>query len=107
LCKFIVPICKFSRTGYPPLKFKKLQQNIPTGVGILTGLRRKPIPMQFIQAKVQAARDRSLGVSFFFYESLWDDAPEPITERQSNFKALFYLPASRIGLNNLATYSDK
>jgi uncharacterized lipoprotein YddW (UPF0748 family) len=88
-------------------EIQEARQKIPTGVGILTGLRNKPMPMQLIQSKVQAARDRSLGVSFFFYESLWDDAPEPITERQSNFKALFYLPASRIGLNNLATYSDK
>jgi uncharacterized lipoprotein YddW (UPF0748 family) len=79
-------------------EIQEVQQNIPTGVGILTGLRRKPIPMQFIQAKVQAARDRGLGVSFFYYESLWDQAPEPITERQSNFQALFNLPASRFAM---------
>jgi len=79
-------------------EIQEVQQNIPTGVGILTGLRRKPIPMQFIQAKVQAARDRGLGVSFFYYESLWDEAPEPITERQSNFQALFNLPASRFAM---------
>jgi len=73
-------------------------QKIPTGVGILTGLRNKPVPMQRIQAKVSAARDRGLGVSFFFYESLWEYAPEPITERQSNFQALFHFPASRLAI---------
>jgi uncharacterized lipoprotein YddW (UPF0748 family) len=74
-------------------------QKIPTGVGILTGLRNKPVPMQRIEAKVSAARDRGLGVSFFFYESLWEYAPEPITERQSNFQALFHFPASRLAIN--------
>jgi uncharacterized lipoprotein YddW (UPF0748 family) len=73
-------------------------QKIPTGVGILTGLRNKPVPMQRIEAKVSAARDRGLGVSFFFYESLWEYAPEPITERQSNFQALFHFPASRLAI---------
>lgn len=74
------------------------RQQIPTGVGILTGLRNRPIPIQQIQDKVQAARDRGLGVSFFFYESLWDYAPEPIAERISNFQALFSLPASRFSM---------
>lgn len=72
------------------------QQKIPTAVGVLTGLRNRPVPMPLIQSKVKAARDRGLGVTFFFYESLWDYAPEPSTERKSNFKALFNSPASRI-----------
>jgi uncharacterized lipoprotein YddW (UPF0748 family) len=54
--------------------------------------------MQLIQAKVRAARDRGLGVTFFYYESLWDDAPEPIAERQSNFQSLFNFPASRFAI---------
>ncbi|WP_242058586.1 glycoside hydrolase family 10 protein [Microcoleus sp. FACHB-SPT15] len=77
---------------------REAQQKIPTGVGVLTGLRNKPVPMQLIQSKVQAARDRGLGVTFFYYESLWDEAPEPITERQSNFQALFNAPASRVAM---------
>ncbi|MBE9225355.1 glycoside hydrolase family 10 protein [Phormidium sp. LEGE 05292] len=72
------------------------QQKIPTAVGVLTGLRNRPVPMPLIQSKVQAARDRGLGVTFFFYESLWEYAPESSTERKSNFKALFNSPASRI-----------
>jgi uncharacterized lipoprotein YddW (UPF0748 family) len=76
-------------------EIQEAQQKIPTGVGVLTGLRNKPVSMQLIQAKVQAARDRGLGVAFFYYESLWDNSPEPITERQSNFQSLFHFPAFR------------
>jgi uncharacterized lipoprotein YddW (UPF0748 family) len=77
-------------------EIQEVQQKIPTAVGVLTGLRNQRVPMQLIQAKVRAARDRGLGVAFFYYESLWDDAPEPIAERQSNFQALFNLPAFRL-----------
>jgi len=76
-------------------EIQEAQQKIPTGVGVLTGLRNKPVSMQLIQAKVQAARDRGLGVAFFYYESLWENSPEPITERQSNFQSLFHFPAFR------------
>ncbi|VXD20130.1 conserved exported hypothetical protein [Planktothrix serta PCC 8927] len=76
-------------------EIKEAQRKIPTGVGILTGLRNRPVAMPQIQAKVQAARQNGLGFSFFFYESLWDEAPEPMHERQSKFQALFYYPASR------------
>jgi uncharacterized lipoprotein YddW (UPF0748 family) len=79
-------------------EIREAQQKIPTGVGVLTGLRNKPVPMQLIQSKVQAARNRGLGVTFFYYESLWDEAPEPITERQSNFQALFNVRASRVAM---------
>jgi uncharacterized lipoprotein YddW (UPF0748 family) len=71
------------------------QQRIPTGVGVLTGLRQRRVPIQLIQAKVKAARDRGLGVSFFYYESLWDLAPEPLERRQAAFQAFFPTPASR------------
>jgi len=54
--------------------------------------------MPLIQAKVRSARDRGLGVSFFYYESLWENSPEPITERQSNFQSLFNFPASRLAM---------
>lgn len=79
-------------------EIQEAQQKIPTGVGVLTGLRNKPVPMQLIQNKVRTARDRGLGVSFFYYESLWDEAAEPLTERQSQFQALFNLPASRFAM---------
>ncbi len=79
-------------------EIQEVQQKIPTGVGVLTGLRNKPVAMPLIQAKVRSARDRGLGVSFFYYESLWENSPEPITQRQSNFQSLFNLPASRLAM---------
>ncbi len=79
-------------------EIQEARQKIPTAVGVLTGLRNKPVSMQLIQSKVRTARDRNLGVAFFYYESLWDDAPEPKTERQSNFQALFNVPASRVAM---------
>ncbi|MBD1808260.1 glycoside hydrolase family 10 protein [Microcoleus sp. FACHB-SPT15] len=79
-------------------EIQEVQQKIPTGVGVLTGLRNKPVAMPLIQSKVLTARDRGLGVSFFYYESLWENSPEPITERQSNFQSLFNFPASRLAM---------
>lgn len=79
-------------------EIQEAQQKISTGIGVLTGLRNRPVPMPLIQSKVRVARDHGLGVSFFYYESLWNDAPEPITERQSKFQALFNFPASRVAL---------
>ncbi|MGL5062275.1 MAG: glycoside hydrolase family 10 protein, partial [Microcoleus sp.] len=55
-------------------EMREAQQKIPTGVGIMTGLRNRPSPMQQIQSQVRAVQERGLGVSFFYYESLWDYA---------------------------------
>jgi uncharacterized lipoprotein YddW (UPF0748 family) len=71
------------------------QKKIPTGVAILTGLRNRPMSIQLIRSKVLEARERGLGVAFFYYESLWDKAPEPPVERKATFQALFYRPALR------------
>jgi uncharacterized lipoprotein YddW (UPF0748 family) len=51
--------------------------------------------MQQIQSQVQAAQERGLGVTFFYYESLWERAPEPVVERQAAFQNLFKTPALR------------
>lgn len=71
------------------------QQMIPTGIGIMAGLRNRPVPIKQIQSQVQAALQRRLGVTFFYYESLWDSAPEPVSLRQAGFQALFPSPAPR------------
>lgn len=76
-------------------EIQEARQVIPTGAGILTGLRNRPVAMPLIRTKIQEARDRGLGFSFFFYESLWEVAPEPAPERQANFQALFRMPAVR------------
>ncbi|WP_107669881.1 glycoside hydrolase family 10 protein [Cyanothece sp. BG0011] len=76
-------------------EIKETRQKIPTGIGILTGLRNRQIDMDFIQQKVLAAKQNGLGVSFFFYDSLWNYAPESKVERQEKFLALFPYPAER------------
>jgi uncharacterized lipoprotein YddW (UPF0748 family) len=70
-------------------EIQEARQKIPTGVGILTGLKHRPVPIQFIQEKVLAAQQRNLGVSFFFYGSLWDYATESPQERQKRFLSFF------------------
>ena len=76
----------------------EVQQKIPTGVGIMTGLRNRPVSMERIQSQVRAAQERGLGVAFFYYESLWDYAPEPAIERKSGFQSLFPSPAFRAAI---------
>jgi uncharacterized lipoprotein YddW (UPF0748 family) len=76
-------------------EMQEAQQKIPTGAGILTGLRNNLVPMSQIQAQTRAAREWGLGVCFFYYESLWEYAPEPTGDRQSAFAALFPYPVFR------------
>lgn len=76
-------------------EIQKVQQKIPTGVGILTGLRNRPMPMSLIEEKVRTARGRGLGVAFFYYESLWEIVPESAQERLSSLQTLFSFPMSR------------
>ncbi|BAB75632.1 glycoside hydrolase family 10 protein [Anabaena sp. FACHB-709] len=71
------------------------QQLIPTGIGIMTGLRNRQVSMSQIQSQVRAAQERGLGAVFFYYESLWDYAPEPVAQRQASFQQLFPNPARR------------
>jgi uncharacterized lipoprotein YddW (UPF0748 family) len=77
-------------------EIQEVQEIIPTGVGIMAGLRTKPVPMQQIKSQVRAAQKRGLGVVFFYYESLWNKAPEPLAERFSGFQSLFPYPALRL-----------
>ncbi len=71
------------------------QTKVATGVGILTGLRNNPVPLARIRDQVQLARDRGLGIVFFYYESLWDGAKDLKSERRSGLQALFATPAPR------------
>ncbi|MEH1867089.1 MAG: glycoside hydrolase family 10 protein [Nostoc sp.] len=76
-------------------EIQEAQKIIPTGIGIMTGLRNNPVPMQQIKSQVRAAQERGLGVTFFYYESLWNDALESLNERQVGFGSLFPSPALR------------
>lgn len=76
------------------------KNHIPTGIGILSGIKPIPIPLKNIQKQVQTVREEDFaGVSFFFYESLWNLSEEPATERQSGFKAMFPTVARRPSLS--------
>ncbi|BAY07227.1 hypothetical protein NIES2098_03420 [Calothrix sp. NIES-2098] len=76
-------------------EIRESQKSIPTGVGVMAGLRNNPVPIKQIQAQVRAAQERGLGVAFFYYESLWESAPESVAERQAGFQTLFRSPALR------------
>ncbi|MBD2771335.1 glycoside hydrolase family 10 protein [Iningainema tapete] len=76
-------------------EIQETQQKIPTGIGIMAGLRNNRVPMQQIQSQVRAAQERNLGVALFYYESLWNHAPEPVAQRQALFQTLFSTPALR------------
>jgi uncharacterized lipoprotein YddW (UPF0748 family) len=74
-------------------ELQEAKKKISTGIGVLTGLRNRQIPMAQIQAQTKYVRSQGLGVTFFYFESLWDYAPESIQQRQTQFQALL-LPAS-------------
>ncbi|NJL81752.1 MAG: family 10 glycosylhydrolase [Richelia sp. RM2_1_2] len=65
------------------------KQYIPTGVGIMAGLRNRPVSMQQIKSQVRAAQQNNLGVTFFYYETLWNHAQENAELRQAGFQSLF------------------
>ncbi|MFY8150259.1 MAG: glycoside hydrolase family 10 protein [Prochlorococcaceae cyanobacterium] len=75
---------------------------VPTGIGIMSGQRNRPAPMALIQAQVQAARERQLGVAFFYLESLWEHSDEPRDSRLAGLRQLFSSPAPRPRLVNPA-----
>ncbi|MEB3827645.1 glycoside hydrolase family 10 protein [Phormidium sp. CCY1219] len=72
------------------------RENIPVGVGILTGLKGRPMPLDMIREKVDLVRNMGFaGVSFFFYESMWKWADETPEEREAGFAEIFPTPATR------------
>jgi uncharacterized lipoprotein YddW (UPF0748 family) len=72
------------------------RRHIPVGIGILSGLKPRPVPIAQIQEQVASVRQKDFaGVSFFFYESLWNLAEEPVSDRQSALKKLFPQPIAR------------
>jgi uncharacterized lipoprotein YddW (UPF0748 family) len=79
-------------------EIEEVKKIIPTGIGVMAGLRTKPVSIQQIQSQVRTAQQRQLGVAFFYYESLWNTEPEKIKERQAGFKKLFPYPALRSAL---------
>ncbi len=76
-------------------EFLEAKKQIPTAVGILTGLPTKQVAMPLVQQKVRAARSQGLGTAFFYFKTLWDVAPEDKTARMQAFQSLFPSPAFR------------
>jgi uncharacterized lipoprotein YddW (UPF0748 family) len=64
-------------------------QKTLTAIAILSGLRSSPATIRQIQFQVQAVRERNLGIAFFYFNSLWNYGPEPIAERQAQFRGFF------------------
>ncbi|AFY72579.1 hypothetical protein Syn7502_00416 [Synechococcus sp. PCC 7502] len=68
------------------------RQKTLTGIAVLSGLRTNPAPIRQIQLQVQAVKERNLGLSFFYFSSLWNYGPEPIAERQTQFRSFLSSP---------------
>jgi uncharacterized lipoprotein YddW (UPF0748 family) len=80
--ELIVQIYKNSLPGFiTELDRREIQQSrthIPTAIGVLAGLKGRQVSFEQIQAQVKAVRDKQYGgVSFFFYETLWNLTPKP------------------------------
>ncbi|MDX2239884.1 MAG: family 10 glycosylhydrolase [Leptolyngbyaceae cyanobacterium bins.302] len=72
----------------PEVQAARMQ--IPVAVGILTGLKGKPVSMSLVQQKIQIARDRGFaGASFFFYETMWNLSNESPEYRKAMFQEIF------------------
>ncbi|MDV2993155.1 MAG: hypothetical protein N4J56_002809 [Chroococcidiopsis sp. SAG 2025] len=83
-----------SELQYPEVQAAR--KHIPVGIGILSGLKGKYVPWGQIQNQVQVTRRHNFaGVSFFFYETLWNLAKESPKKRQLGFQKLFPLPGNR------------
>lgn len=75
---------------------KAALRHMPVSIGILTGLKNHLVSSKQIQTQVQEVRKREFaGVSFFFYETLWNLAKEKPFERQSVFQELFSVSVKR------------
>lgn len=67
-----------------------VKDNIPFAIGIITGVKGSTAPLSLIEQQVQETRKRGFaGVSFFFYESLWNFGSESLEERQEFWRSIF------------------
>jgi uncharacterized lipoprotein YddW (UPF0748 family) len=67
-------------------------QSIPVAIGILSGLKGRPIPMANITKQVEKSRGKNFGVSFFFYETLWNMSDESPSYRRRIFREILQSP---------------
>ncbi|MGB3535330.1 MAG: glycoside hydrolase family 10 protein [Microcoleaceae cyanobacterium] len=77
-------------------ELQQAKKQTPIAIGILSGLKNRSMSINMIEDQIKAVRQRDFaGVSFFFYESLWRWASEPIYQRESKIQQLFSNPANR------------
>jgi uncharacterized lipoprotein YddW (UPF0748 family) len=75
------------------------KSHIPVAIAILTGLKDLPVSIRQVEEQVWAVRDRQFaGVSFFFYETLWNLTTEDRLDRRAVFQRLFETIATRPNL---------
>jgi len=68
---------------------QRVKEEIPVLVGVLAGLKGAPMPLADLEAQVRWAQNQGFsGVSFFFYESLWNFGPESPALRQKALREL-------------------
>ena len=73
------------------------KDHIPTAIGILSGLKGRPTGLKLLQQQIDRSRqERFAGVSFFFYESLWNFGSESVGERQNFFQKIFNKKVTRL-----------
>ncbi|MGA1623688.1 MAG: family 10 glycosylhydrolase, partial [Synechocystis sp.] len=69
---------------------EQAKQQIPVVVGILSGLKNRPVPLDRLQRQTQWAQENGFaGVAYFFYESLWnliDPVEQTLEARQAFFQ---------------------
>lgn len=83
-------------------EMKVAQSHIPVGIGILSGLKDRKVSLSQIQQQVEAVRSRGFaGVSFFYYETLWNNTAETPDERQLAFRLIFPMPKKATELSEL------
>ncbi|MCH4904158.1 family 10 glycosylhydrolase [Cylindrospermopsis raciborskii CHAB3438] len=77
-------------------EIQEVRQIIPTGIGIMAGLRTSPVPMQQITKQVRTVQREELGIVFFYYETLWNRSPETLEQRLEGFRNFFPYPSVRV-----------
>ncbi|OAB57300.1 hypothetical protein AY600_17835 [Phormidium willei BDU 130791] len=66
------------------------RRHIPVGIAVLAGLRNRPTEMPLIEEKVRTIRNQGFaGMSFFFYQSLWDWSEESPAQREAGLAGFF------------------
>ena len=82
-----------SELEYPEVK--QAQTHIPVSIGILSGLKNRTVPMEQIKTQIEKVRERKFaGISFFFYETLWNMSQENPQQRQQTWQKIFPTPTN-------------